>query len=134
MEAVSRHPDQLGGSVRPGGRPILVVEDDEDTVAALRMLLADEGYASVTAPDVQRALDALARHDPGLVLLDWSLDDGSGEAVLSAARLGAEGPTPVVLMTGSASLGRQSRVADAVLRKPFDVVELLRVVVRFYRP
>ena len=68
------------------GRPILVVEDDEDTVAALRMLLADEGYTSSTAPDVQQAIAALERDDPGLVLLDWSLDDGSGEAVLSAAR------------------------------------------------
>ena len=134
VEAVARERDRSPGSVRPAARPILVVEDDEDTVAALRMLLADEGYASITAPDVQQALDALARDDPGLVLLDWSLDDGSGEAVLSAARLGKGGRTPVVLMTGSSSLGRQVRAADAVLRKPFDVVDLLRVVVRYYRP
>src|SRR5580704_15025588 len=106
-----------GSAWRPGSsqpaRPILVVEDDEDTVAALRMLLADEGYASITAPDVQQALDALERDHPGLVLLDWSLDDGSGEAVLSAARsLGAGGHTPVVLMTGSSSLSARSRAAD----------------------
>ena len=118
----------------PGERPILVVEDDEDTVAALRMLLADEGYASITAPDVQHAIDALVRDDPGLVLLDWSLDDGSGEAVLSAAR-GRDTPhTPVVLMTGSSTLSARSKSADAILKKPFDVGELLRVVARYYRP
>jgi DNA-binding response OmpR family regulator len=116
------------------GRPILVVEDDEDTVAALRMLLADEGYASIAAPDVQQAIDALRRDGPGLVLLDLSLDDGSGEAVLSAARQGEAGGPPVVLMTGSSTLNAGSRAADAILKKPFDVGDLLRVVARYYRP
>ena len=111
-----------------------MVEDDEDTVAALRMLLADEGYASITAPDVQRAIAALARDDPGLVLLDWSLDDGSGEAVLSEARRSVGTGPPVVLMTGSSTLNARSKAADAILKKPFDVGELLRVVARYYRP
>ena len=116
-------------------RPILVVEDDEDTVAALRMLLADEGYASITAPDVQHAIAAIERDDPGLVLLDWSLDDGSGEAVLSAALHRPVTRTPVVLMTGSSSFtSRSFKDADAILRKPFDVGELLQMVARFYRP
>ncbi len=120
--------------VEAGERPILVVEDDEDTVAALRMLLADEGYTSITAPDVQQAIDALSRENPGLVLLDWSLDDGSGEAVLSAARASFDAHMPVVLMTGSSSLSARSKTADAILRKPFDVGELLLVVARYYRP
>jgi DNA-binding response OmpR family regulator len=115
------------------GRPILVVEDDEDTVAALRMLLADEGYTSINAPDIQRAINALDREDPGLVLLDWSLDDGTGEAVLCAARDGRPTRTPVVLMTGSSTLNSRSTAADAILKKPFDVGELLHVVARFYR-
>jgi DNA-binding response OmpR family regulator len=123
-----------GARAHGKGRPILVVEDDEDTVAALRMLLADEGYASVNAPDVQRALEALEREDPGLVLLDWSLDDGSGEAVLSAAHGRASSNTAVVLMTGSSTVSARSTPADAILKKPFDVVELLSVVARFYRP
>jgi DNA-binding response OmpR family regulator len=133
MEAETREPHHDEVPAQAVGRPILVVEDDEDTVAALRMLLADEGYVSITAPDVQQAIAALERADPGLVLLDWSLDDGSGEAVLSAARGGAADP-PVVLMTGSSSLNAQSRAADAILKKPFDVGDLLRVVARYYRP
>ncbi len=123
-----------GGSARRAERPILVVEDDEDTVAALRMLLADEGYASITAPDVLHAIGALETDNPGLVLLDWSLDDGSGEAVLAAARGREPAHTPVVLMTGSSSLTGRARAADAILKKPFDVGELLRVVARYYRP
>ena len=118
-----------------GARPILVVEDDDDTVAALRMLLADEGYASIAAPDIGRAIDApLERADPGLVLLDWSLDDGSGEAVLCAARLRTAARTPIVLMTGRSGLSARGRGADAILRKPFDIGELLRIVARYYRP
>jgi DNA-binding response OmpR family regulator len=134
MEAGPQEPGHEGWPARRAGRPILVVEDDEDTVAALRMLLADEGYASITAPDVQQAIDALEQADPGLVLLDWSLDDGSGEAVLSAARGGTAGHPPVVLMTGSSSLNAKSRAADAILKKPFDVGDLLRIVARYYRP
>ncbi len=134
VEAGPRGPRRDGGSAGRADRPILVVEDDEDTVAALRMLLADEGYASVTAPDVLHAIGALERDDPGLVLLDWSLDDGSGEAVLAAARGREAAHTPVVLMTGSSSLSGRARAADAILKKPFDVVELLRVVARYYRP
>src|SRR4051812_18804587 len=120
---------------RAADRPILVVEDDDDTVAALRLLLADEGYASITASDVERALDSLARHDPGLVLLDWSLDDGSGEAVLFAAPRGDAARTPAVLMPGISSVAsRSSKSADAILRKPFDISELLTIVARYSRP
>ena len=68
------------------------------------------------------------------MLLDWSLEDGSGEAVLSAARRGTGARPPVVLMTGSSTLDARSRAADAILKKPFDVGALLSVVVRYYRP
>ena len=117
----------------PVARPILVVEDDEDTVTALRLLLADEGYRSITAPDVKQALACLAHDDPGLVLLDWSLDDGSGEEVLSAARRAGTQP-PVVLMTGHVAVDGCAEPPDAVLHKPFDIGELFRIVARYYRP
>jgi DNA-binding response OmpR family regulator len=115
-----------------GTRPILVVEDDEDTVTALCMLLDDAGYASVSAGDVAGAIVLLGRADPGLVLLDWSLDDGSGEDVLIAARCGERRP-PVVLVTGHSELGPCALPPDAVLRKPFDVEELLELVAHLYR-
>jgi DNA-binding response OmpR family regulator len=116
-------------------RPILVVENDEDTVATLRMLLEDEGYTSFAAGDIINAIASIERLDPGLVLLDWSLDDGSGEEVLYAAQKRLTPRTPVVLMTGNSSIRKGSpSAADAVLRKPFDVTELLRVVARYYRP
>ena len=115
-------------------RPILVVEDDEDTVAALRYLLDSEGYPSVSAPDVANAIASLSTHEPGLMLLDWSLDDGSGEAVLVAMRTsGAH--TPVVLMTGNSSVSKRSSPdVTAVLKKPFGANELLDVVARYYQP
>jgi DNA-binding response OmpR family regulator len=113
-------------------RPILVVEDDVDTVATIRMLLHDEGYAVIAAPDARRAIRAVEQDHPALVLLDWSLDDGSGADVLEAARRGSSARVPVVLMTGSSVRGGGG--ADAVLRKPFDLVELLGIVARFYRP
>jgi DNA-binding response OmpR family regulator len=118
-----------------GARPILLVEDDEDTVATLLMLLEDEGYTSFSAPDAANAIASIERLDPGLVLLDWSLDGGSGQDVLYAAWKRPQTRTPVVLMTGNYEVARgPSPGAAAVLRKPFDVSELLRIVERYYQP
>ncbi len=85
VEAGPREAGQHGGSAPRTERPILVVEDDEDTVAALRMLLADEGYASITAPDVLHAIGALEKENPGLVLLDWSLAAAVADAPPASA-------------------------------------------------
>ena len=117
-------------------RPILLVEDDADMVAAKRLLLEDEGYAAVSAPDVPRAIESIKRDMPGLVLLDWSLDDGSGEEVLQAAkREPSTASTPFVVITGASGLPHgPGDTAQAVLQKPFDVGELLRVVQLYYRP
>src|SRR5581483_560508 len=101
-------------------RPILLVEDDADIVAALCVLLEEEGFAVVTARDVRGAIAAIEEARPCLVLLDWTLDDGSGKEVLDAVASGATSAPPVVLLTGAAPAASEIAGAAAMLQKPFD--------------
>jgi CheY-like chemotaxis protein len=49
---------------------ILVVDDDRDLVATLRMVLEGAGYRVVSAPDAVQGMAAAADERPDLILLD----------------------------------------------------------------
>ena len=57
---------------------VLVVEDDPDVRSALNDLLEAEGYEVETASNGKEALERLAEHRPGLVLLDLMMPVMSG--------------------------------------------------------
>lgn len=58
-------------------KTILIVEDDEDAAAALQLVLEDEGYAVVRAPDADAADEAVRSKAPDLILLDVMMPDGT---------------------------------------------------------
>lgn len=117
---------------------VLVVDDDEAIRETLRLLLEDSGYRVLEAADGKTALDVLHRvRVPLVVLLDLMMPRLDGAGVLHAV---AEDPVlaerhAFVLVT--ANLQRYPKVFQnvlhrlrvPVLRKPFDVDELLQVVV-----
>jgi DNA-binding response OmpR family regulator len=116
-----------------GSAPILVVDDDEDTLEAFVHLLEAEGHRALGAPDVRSALAALERSAPRAVLLDWWLGDGTGAAVLDAVRARPVSRQPFVVVVSGASprdadLAPKLAAADAVLRKPFDFGALLSLL------
>ena len=114
---------------------ILVVDDDEDTREALRDVLLNEGFdVRVTA----RAEDAIAEVSgpdaPSLVLLDSRMQDMSGNQFLDWISKHKDlDRIPVVLVTGDSSLPRHQRAA-ALLRKPYELDELLEVAYGFCVP
>lgn len=118
------------------GVPVLVVEDDVDILATLRMALTDEGYEVSEARNGEEALKLLrASQKPCVVLLDYLLP------VLDAAGVMRQ-------VAGDGSLKRhayvcitaRSRLPDPeveqlfaalqvpVLYKPFELDELLGAV------
>lgn len=107
---------------------VLVVEDDADLAALLRLHLEGEGYAVEAVGDgalaLQRALGG--RYD--LVVLDLMLPGVSGGEV--CRRLRAAGRTVPILMV-TARDGEDDRVAglddgaDDYVAKPFSVRELV---------
>ncbi len=102
---------------------ILLVEDNDNSRKALRMVLGAYGYGVETAADGQEALDALGRDSYSGVLLDIRLPKVDGLEVLRRARNAGPCP-PVIMMTAAATLDNQlcaiKEGAQEFLIKPFD--------------
>lgn len=107
---------------------LLVVEDEEDLVVALRLGLVRAGYAVDVAPDVDTATEKLAVNDYDLVLLDLNLPDGDGFSVCRTVRATPGGPR-ILMLTARDRLADRVRGldegADDYLVKPFALPELL---------
>jgi DNA-binding response OmpR family regulator len=109
-------------------RLILVVEDDDTTRAFLLDNLAADGFPVAGASGAGEGLRAIEVRQPALVILDLTLEDGSGLDLLDrvcaadglASRIDPE--LPVIVLTGRA--GEADRVrsfargADDHLSKP----------------
>jgi two-component system KDP operon response regulator KdpE len=109
-----------------GGPTVLVVEDDEETRAALRRELAVRGYRTVEAADGRAALRAWESRRPDLVLLDLGLPDMDGLDIVR--RIRREAGTPIVILSGRyeerEKVEALERGADDYVTKPFGVDEL----------
>jgi CheY-like chemotaxis protein len=104
---------------------VLVVDDDPAIRELITEALRDEGYDVSFAEDGMRALRLVEENNPDLVLTDIVMPKLSGPEL--HARLLLNGYTgPVVLM--SAHHQQIDRYATPVIRKPFDLDELIRVV------
>src|SRR5438132_7967933 len=106
---------------------LLVVDDDEDIRALLRLILERGGYEVDEQPDGRAALRAFhtGRHD--LVVLDVTMPDLDGWEVLDRIRDLSE--VPVLMLTARDSETDRVRGlragADDYVTKPFDRDELL---------
>jgi two-component system, OmpR family, response regulator len=120
------------------GESILVVEDDPDIAAVVRLHLEDAGYAVTIVSDGGSGLDALAREKFDLIVLDIMLPGISGLDMCRHVAREADRPMILILSSRSAEadrvLGLQEG-ADDYLTKPFGVLELVaRVRALFRRP
>ncbi|MFZ5550041.1 MAG: response regulator [Pseudomonadota bacterium] len=75
----------------PGGRTLLVIDDDERFARILRDLGRELGYRCVLAHTAEDGLAAALRYQPSAILLDLKLPDHSGLGVLD--RLKHDGAT-----------------------------------------
>jgi DNA-binding response OmpR family regulator len=110
------------------GQRILVVDDDPTVSDVVRRYLERAGYDVVLAADGPTALDAYAREEPDLVVLDLMLPGMDGLEVCRRLRTSSTA-VPIVMLT---ALGEESdRVlglqlgADDYVTKPFSPRELV---------
>jgi two-component system, OmpR family, response regulator MtrA len=105
---------------------VLIVEDDGDVRAMLRVLLEDDGYAVIEAADGETAVARTFADLPDLVLLDLRLPGRHGLEVCRLVRQRSNVPIIVV----SAQAGSVDVVAaleggaDDYVTKPFVAREL----------
>ena len=107
---------------------ILVVDDDQNLLELARARLEGAGYAVVTAPGDEQALDAAKSGNFDLSIVDLRLADQDGITLME--KLHSINPEmPVVILTGHASVEgaveAMKRGAYTYLTKPFDPRELI---------
>ena len=112
---------------------ILVVEDTEEALEALRVLLQVLGAQVLTARDGLEALEVMATSQPDLVLCDLRMPRMDGfEFLRELCRVRGHDHPPVVAVTGLVTQGDQERTHaagfDGHLKKPFDGPTLVSTV------
>ncbi len=109
----------------------LVVDDDRDHRETLARVLETAGWQVEVAADGVAGLGRVPETKPDVILLDVRMPNLDGAGLLTLLRSTPHGRTiPVVLVTGADVSPELRGLADAVLVKPVDPRELLRVVGR----
>jgi DNA-binding response OmpR family regulator len=107
---------------------ILIVEDDPHIMLGLEEVLTSDGFEVAVCNRGDKAMDAVAKHHPALVVLDVMLPGMSGYDICKLLR-SKKLATPILMLTAKGQeldkvvgldLG-----ADDYVTKPFGVRELL---------
>lgn len=119
--------------VRGNGERILLIDDEVDILESIQLLLSSIGYHVAAYSDPSKALEAFKQTPAEFDLLvsDQSMPKISGIALLREIR--AEGYSiPAIICSGYSDVINEEDLEDialdAVLRKPFRINELSRVI------
>ncbi|MGQ9881074.1 MAG: response regulator [Armatimonadota bacterium] len=106
---------------------MLVVDDEQPLLDALRYALQREGFEVITATDSEEALQVFGEQNPDLVILDVMLPTRSGFEVCQILRKRSN--LPIIMLTAKGT--ESDRVvgleigADDYVTKPFSMRELM---------
>lgn len=115
-------------------KQILYVEDDGDMLEIVSEFMQFEDYQVIT--DSGKSMEKkLKQHAFGLILLDENLGRGWGSDLcrnLKSAQQTAA--IPVVLISAMRNIDEIAEAcgADAFIRKPFDIYDVIDVVNQYY--
>ena len=119
-------------------KSILIIEDDESVRLGLKLLFETEGYLVLVAQHGQEALDILEKsfdHKLGLILHDFKMPVMDGPAFL--LELQRKHPKileriPIFIITAGTNDSPPMTIkTTGILKKPFDMNELFRVVKQY---
>lgn len=115
---------------------VLVVDDDEDILAALLFALRDEGYHAEGTRDALEAWQWLERSaPPALILLDYMLPVLSGADFLERMKADERFRSiPVVISSAAgAPAVKLASAIEGFLEKPIELDALFGAVSRFVK-
>jgi two-component system KDP operon response regulator KdpE len=109
---------------------VLIVDDNRDLAHALSVRLRANHYNIVTAEDGVSATALALAERPAAIIMDLSLPDGDGIALLKKFQSYSElAAVPVIVVTADCSARKKRQVMDAgawaFLGKPTDYQSLL---------
>ena len=113
------------GDPRVGNRMIVIVEDEPDIASLIEFHVEREGYGAEVFESGQKALDAIRRRRPDLVILDLMLPDLDGMEVCRRLKWDeAHRAIPILIVSAK---GEESDIvaglelgADDYVTKPFS--------------
>jgi two-component system KDP operon response regulator KdpE len=125
--------------VSGNGPRVLVVDDEQQILRALRTSLRGAGYEVETADTAEGALAAAAMRPPEAIILDLVLPDGSGIDVCRELRTWTSAPVILLSAVGEEreKVAALDAGADDYVTKPVGIDELLarlRAVLRRTAP
>ena len=118
---------------KPGGKTVIVVEDERNIIEAISFILSRDGWDVKTHSNGHDAVEAVRARAPDLVILDVMLPGKSGFDILQDMRKDAELANIPVLMLTARGQERDREMAeragaDRYMTKPFSNTEVLEAV------
>ena len=114
-----------------GARRVLVVDDDEEMVASIRMALEREGIEVRSARNAVQALALVQANRPDVVLVDLMMPVAGGWDFIQRLRH-ADGTNqlPVVLISALQTVAQEAKRlgVERWLQKPFELAALVGAV------
>lgn len=113
---------------------ILICEDDEGIVEAIKIVLEEKGFSVYNSLTVQDLMENIQKLNPRLILLDLWMPNLDGEEV--AKKLKKDPSTkrlPIVIISASKEtkrIARETGVEDYIC-KPFEIEYLEEVVEKY---
>lgn len=117
------------------GLRLLIVDDDEDSRALLRMMFQMEGAQTVEAGSVHEAISALDQHQPDVLISELYLPDGTSHLLLDKVKsLQVERGIEILALAVTAYAMAEDRVQalsagfQQYLTKPFELDDLATAI------
>ena len=110
---------------------ILIIDDDNRNIFALKAVLRAKGFGTLSAPSAQEGFDIIAENNKvSVVLMDMMMPDMDGyQAIATMKKSEKMRDIPVLAVTAQAMVGDKERClgagASGYVSKPIDVDELI---------
>jgi two-component system KDP operon response regulator KdpE len=106
---------------------VLVCDDEQQILRALRVILRDDGFEALPATTMEEALDVAAVSRPDAAIIDLVLPDGDGIELCRRLREWSDIPLIVLSAVGDedAKVRALAAGADDYVTKPFGPRELV---------
>jgi DNA-binding response OmpR family regulator len=114
---------------------VLIVDDEAQIADTLAFIVEDAGYTALVASHGAAALELARQRPPALVITDLMMPHLNGARLIAELRadagVGGQAPPAIVLMTAAGTRQARESGADAILLKPFDLLEVEALLLRF---
>ena len=121
----------------PNLKKILICEDEEILLTALKFRLQKQGYELFLAADGKEARELIEKEKPDLIVTDIDVPKISGMELISLVRNDMEMSVPIVIIAPleneSIILEAMQKGADDFVTKPFKPVELVLRIRRIFQ-